>query len=76
MRGRMKPKQQDLGLHFASIRGDLNPRGLSYTTVGFAVKTVWIEASRVELMEKVAKALIRISADPVGDGCLAFKNMW
>lgn len=63
-------------MDFASTQGDLNPRGLPYTTGGFAVKTVWIAASRVELMEKGARALIRISADPAGDGCLAFENTW
>jgi len=34
------------------------------------MNTVFIEASRVELMERMARALIQRSADHLEDGCL------
>lgn len=40
------------------------------------MKMVCIEASRVELMEKVARAPVHRSANSTGDGCLALKGMW
>lgn len=40
------------------------------------IKIICIEASRVELMKKVAGALIHRSVNSIGDGCLALKGMW
>lgn len=39
------------------------------------MKTVFIEASRVELMERMARALIQRSADHLEDGCLTSMSM-